>query len=464
MFIGRDKELAKLNQLYNSDKFEMAVIYGRRRIGKTTLINEFVKDKPTIYFTGVEANEKVNLENLSQSILEYDGSYTDNTPIFDSFENALKRVFALSENNRLVVVIDEYPYLYGAYKAISSILQNLIDKNKDSSKLFIILCGSSVSFMENQVLGYKSPLFGRRTAQIKIEQFEFSESRNFFSRYNNLDSAVIYGITGGIPLYMTKMDDRLSVEENIKRNFFDTSAYLYDEPTNLVKQECREPAQYNSIIQAIARGASRLSEIASKIGNDKTSVVSMYLKTLIEIGIVKKEFPYKESGTRKTIYSLSDTMFQFWYRFVPNHAALINKGQADLVYKLIKPQLPAFMGFVFEEICKQYLWHENIKGNLPIIFTDLGRWWGNDPIKKTETEIDIVASDENNNGILAECKWTNDKVDKSVLDDLFDQGRLFPYKSTHYYLFSKSGFTDGCIELSKQLGNVHLITFEEMYE
>ena len=318
--------------------------------------------------------------------------------------------------------------------------------------------------MENQVLGYKSPLFGRRTAQIKIEPFEFSESRNFFDRYNNLDAAVIYGITGGIPLYMTKMDDRLSVEENIKRNFLDTSAYLYDEPTNLVKQECREPAQYNSIIQAIARGASRLSDIASKIGNEKTSVVSMYLKTLIEIGIVKKEFPYKESSTRKTIYSLSDTMFQFWYRFVPNHAALINKGQADLVYELIKPQLPTFMGFVFEEICKQYLWQENIKGNLPIIFTDLGRWWGNDPFKKTETEIDIVASDENDTGILAECKWTNDKVDKSILDDLLDQGRLFQYKTIHYYLFSKSGFTDGCIELSKQLVNVHLVTFAEMYK
>lgn len=464
MFIGREKELIKLNQLYNSNKFEMTVIYGRRRIGKTTLINEFVKDKPTIYFTGVEVNEKVNLENFSQSIFEYEDNYTDSSPVFNSFDDAFRRIFKLAENQRVILIIDEYPYLYNAHKAISSILQKYIDQHKDNSKLFLILCGSSVSFMENQVLGYKSPLFGRRTSQMKVEQFEFSEARQFFKKYNKYDAALTYGITGGIPLYMTKIDDSLSVEENIKRNFLDSSAYLYDEPTNLVKQECREPAQYNSIIQAIAKGASRLSEISSKIGTEKTSVVSLYLKTLIEIGIVKKEYPYNDGSKRKTIYSLNDTMFRFWYRFVPSYTALINKDQADIAYKLIEPQLASFMGFVFEDICKQYLWQQNIEGKLPITFINLGRWWGNDPIRKSETEIDIVASDSSNGAILAECKWTNEPVSKSVLDDLINQGRLFNYKPIYYYVFSKSGFTKSVEELAEQLGNVYLISFDDMYK
>ena len=350
----RKRELNDLNQRYKNGKFEFAVIYGRRRVGKTTLINEFVKDKEVIFCTGIEGNEKENLEGLSKSIFSLSQDFTGTSSSFASFQEALETVFEISEKRRIVFVIDEYPYIAASYRAISSILQILIDRYKDTSKMFLILCGSSLSFMENQVLGYKSPLFGRRTCQYRIKPFNFFEIKDYYKNFSSTDLAVIYGITGGIPLYMSLMNDNLSVEENIKANFLLPNSYLFEEPTNLIKQECRDPAQYNSIIKAIATGASRMSEICSKTGLD-TGLAASYLNKLMAIGIVKKEMPFGTDSTRKTIYLLEDSMFRFWYRFIPDNLATINRGLTYLAYQRIAPQISSFLGSVFEEICKQYL-------------------------------------------------------------------------------------------------------------
>ncbi|SDN56261.1 ATP-binding protein [Acetanaerobacterium elongatum] len=460
MFVGRHSELQKLNDLYNSDKFEFAVIYGRRRVGKTTLINEFIKDKNTIFFTGLETNSKENLENFSQSITRL--QYGDNaSPVFPSFQAAFDAVYELSKQNRVVLVVDEYPYLAESYRGISSLLQVQIDEKYKNSKLFLILCGSSMSFMENQVLGYKSPLYGRRTAQFKIQPFSFFETKEYYSGFTSYDLATIYGITGGIPQYLAQMSDKLTVEDNIKKNFLDASAYLFEEPSNLLKQEVREPAYYNAIIKAIATGSTKNSEIAAKVSLE-TSACTGYLKNLISLGIVKKETPITEDSARKTIYVIEDNMFRFWYRFIPNNVSLIQNGMADRTYKKIETQIPDFMGKVFEDICKQWLWRENASGNLPIEFVELGRWWGNDPIRRQEAEIDILAFEDKNSAIFGECKWTNEKVDTIVLDTLIERSHLFHYKNNYLYLFAKTGFTSGCVEKSKSMHNVTLVTFDEM--
>ena len=177
MFIGRERELTALQNQYNSSKFEFTVIYGRRRVGKTAIINEFVKDKDVIYFTGVESNEKQNLENFSQSIMSYKSDLPQGSE-FTSFQDALEFVFKLAQEKRIVLVIDEYPYVAKASKSLASTLQLMIDKHKDASKLFLILCGSSMSYMEDHVLAYKAPLYGRRTAQLKVQPFEFSKIRS----------------------------------------------------------------------------------------------------------------------------------------------------------------------------------------------------------------------------------------------------------------------------------------------
>jgi len=460
MFIGRERELETLQKLYMSDKFEFAVIYGRRRVGKTALINQFINDKKYIYFTGVESNEKQNLENFSKSIIEYTSGIETETSFF-SFQIALEYVFKLSENQRMILVIDEYPYVARSSKSLASTLQLLIDKYKDKSKLMIILCGSSMSYMEDNVLAYKAPLYGRRTAQMKLLPFDFEDTCKYFRNWSDEDKALIYGIVGGTPQYLTQMNDKMTIEENIKNTFLNSTSFLFEEPINLLKQEVREPAIYTAIITAIATGCSRMSEISTKVGED-TNVCANYIKNLIMLGIVKKETPYGEKDSRKSIYSIEDNMFRFWYRFILENNSVIARGATDIAYKRIEPQLSDFMGKVFEEICKQYLWKLLLLEKSPVQFSSLGRWWGNDPIEKCQAEIDIVGEQNKEIALLGECKWTNEKVDLPILEKLLKRRRLFSYQKVHFYLFSKSGFTKGCIDKAEELGNDSLVTYKDI--
>ena len=462
MFIGREKELNALEKLYVSNKFEFVVIYGRRRVGKTALINKFLDDKKAIYFMGVESNTKQNLENFSKSIIEYDSGIETETS-FLSFQAALEYVFKLSQKERLILTIDEFPYVARSSKSLSSTLQLLIDKYKDSSKLMLILCGSSISYMEDHVLAYKAPLYGRRTAQMKIMPFDFEETCHYFKKFSNEEKALIYGIVGGTPQYLMQMDDTLSVEDNIKNTFLNPISFLYEEPINLLKQEVREPAIYTAIITAIAKGASRMSEISNQI-NENTNVCSAYIKTLMNLGIIQKETPYGEKASHKAIYSIEDNMFRFWYRFVLENNSIIARGATDLVYKRIEPKLSDYMGKIFEDICKQYLWKQLLTNKCPVEFTSLGRWWGNDPIEKCQTEIDIMGEQDKNTALFAECKWTNEKVNQSVLETLVKRSKLFSYKYIHLYLFSKSGFTQGCIGQANKMGNVTLVSYTDIAE
>ncbi len=461
MFIGREWELDSLNKLYQTDEFEFVVLYGRRRVGKTALINHFIADKPAIYFMGVESNAKQNLENFSASILEYFSGIRSTETSFLSFQAALDTVFQLSLNKRIILAIDEYSYVAKSSKSFASTLQFLIDKYRDNSKLMLILCGSSMSYMEDHVLAYKAPLYGRRTAQMKLPAFSFEETCRYFTHFTAEEKALAYGIVGGTPQYLLQMNDRISIEENIKNTYLNPTSSLFEEPINLLKQEVREPAIYTAIITAIATGASRMSEISTKVGED-TNVCSIYLKNLVSLGIVQKEIPYGEKVSKKSIYSIDDNMFRFWYRFVLENTSMIARGATDLVYKRIEPHLSDYMGKVFEEICKQYLWKLLLSGNSPVEFSSLGRWWGNDPIRKCQTEIDIMGEQDKSAALFAECKWTNEKVDLPVLETLNERSELFPYPKKHLFLFSKSGFTKGCTAKAKELGNVSLVTFDEI--
>ena len=440
MFFGRETELDKLEEMYRSGNFEFAVIYGRRRVGKTTLIREFVKDKKAVFFAASESTASDNLLSLSRCI----GGKSD-APVYRDYESSLTTLFDMAESERLIFVIDEFPYLAEAYRGISSQLQILIDHRKDTSKLFLILCGSSMSFMENQVLGYQSPLYGRRTAQFKISPFTFFDSLPFFNGFTDSDKAVLYGITGGVPEYLRKINIKKSVKENIIDLFLTSSGHLYEEPSNLIKQELREPSTYNVIIEAIAHGASRLNEIATRTGLEN-SKCGKYLTSLITLGLIRKEHPYGEKTGRRSIYRLDDQMFRFWYRFVFPNVSAVSAGLGAMVYENdIAPQLNAYMGLVFEDICKQWLFEQTKKDALPFFVSSIGRWWGNNPKLRQQEEIDIMAT-RNDYALFAECKWTNSDVGIDVCNDLKRKSEMFPYKTVYLYLFSKEDFTKSVYE------------------
>ena len=313
------------------------------------------------------------------------------------------------------------------------------------------------------MLGYESPLYGRRTGQYKIQALTYKEMTVFNPDLTNENQALIYGITGGIPHYINKLDVEGDVDAALKENLFNTSSYLYEEPENLLKQELREPAVYNSVIAAIAGGASKANEIATKVGLE-SAFCAKYLKVLLDLGILKKETPITEKAGRKTVYAIGDNFFRFWYRFVPQNASAITAGRTDKIYDgVIKRHFSDYMGLVYEQMCKEYLFL--YAEDLPIILSDIGQWWGNDAKEKKEVQIDIVGTPvEGKEYIIGSCKYRNEPIGTDELEllkhyaDVFGKGEKY-----HYYIFSKSGFTKGLQALGDK-GEVKLITLQDMYE
>ena len=470
MFLCRELELLKLKNKYQSNDLECVVIYGRRRVGKTALINEFVKDKANIYFSALNSNAQDNLESLSKSIYNYKEKNINNPPIYASFDDAFSEITALAKDKRLIFVIDELPYLVNSDKSILSRLQHLLDHDWSSTKLFIILCGSSLSYMEKDVLSEKSPLFGRRTMQLHIKPLSYLDTSRFNSKLSNEDNALIYGITGGVPHYINKLSVNSSIKEALINNFFDTSSYLFEEPINLLKQELREPTIYNSIITAIANGNAKLSNI-SNATHLETSTCNKYITTLINLGIIKKVVPVIDKSRKKIQYRITDNFYRFWYRFVPKNMTAISSNTIEKIYNsVIDSYLSDYMGLVFEDICKDYLLRYS--DNLPINIVEIGEWWGNNPKTRKEVQLDIVAIDtkennkqSNNRYIIGSCKYTNEKVDLDELNLIKEYSSIITKQNDkrYYYLFSKAGFTKELIDYAKKDKDVVLITLNDLY-
>lgn len=464
MFVGRQKELAKLERMYAGDRMEMAVVYGRRRVGKTTLIAEFCKDKPTVFFASLQMSAAQNLEALSAAIHAAEPGHSAVSPSFSSFADAFTRIAELAKDRRLVVVIDEYPYLAKAEPGISSLLQNFLDHTFKSTRLFLILCGSSMSFMEKQVLGYQSPLYGRRTAQFKVLPFDYYDTAAWFAGYSPAEKALMYGVTGGVPMYLEQMSPRCSVRENLLDNLFDRNAMLFEEPGNLLKQELREPERYNSIISAVAAGKSKLSEIAGAVGQE-TGVCSKYIDSLIELGILRREVPVTEPNSRRPLYQICDPFFKFWYTFVPRSMAAIAAGRMEEVYDMaVEPRLNDYMGLVFEQMCRDFLLLRD--KNAPFVPAAAGQWWGGNPKTKKQAQIDVVApSFDGTQVIVGSCKFRNEPVGTGEYELMREYAdAMGGFDERLYYFFAKGGFSDGMHQLAaQQPGRVRLIGLEDMY-
>ncbi len=327
----------------------------------------------------------------------------------------------------------------------------------------LVLCGSSVSFMLNEVLGYSSPLYGRRTANMELKPLTYLQAANFYKNYSNVDKITAYCILGGIPYYLKVFNDNISIKENIEKNIFNDVGLLNEEPQLLLKQEFREPTIYNSIIEAIATGSSKFNEIASKI-NEETSKCSSYIKNLQEVRIVTKQIPYGENlNSKKSIYVLSDFYFRFWYKYVFSNASILSLIGAKEYTDKIFNEISSVLGVAFETVCLQYLVLLARNGKLPFIPNGLSKWWRNNPLKKKQDDIDIMGI-KDNKGIFCECKFKNEIFDLSEFNDLIYASNIFSnITEKYYYIFVKSGYSKTVIEESKNY-NVKLLTIDDLFD
>ena len=473
MFVGREKELKSLESVFEKDGFGMTVIYGRRRIGKSTLIKEFVKDKRVIFYTATKVGPERNLELFTKQVLDViDPAISEAT--FPTIESVLDLISDRIEDGdrKIILVIDELPYWAEKDEALLSILQKYIDTMWLQKNMMIILCGSTLSFMEKKVLSEKSPIFGRRDSQIKLEAFNYKDSSLFVPKYSAEEKAICYGVTGGVAKYLALFDPKKSLDENIIKLFFNPDGYLFDETKNLLTQEFADITLVNNIIEQVASGENSLNNIASKV-HEKDTTVLYSLEKLIDVGLVeKKKCITEEKNKKKTQYVMKDNMFSFWYRFIPKAVSVIEMGQGQKYYeKIVKPQIHSFMGSVFEEMCRYYTLEQGIMGTFGSFITETGTWWGTEQMtdddgKKYQqsADIDIVGiSSVDKTAVCGECKFKNEKIDKEIYETLVRRSRLLSgnYIVTKYLLFSLRGFSKWFDKADKS--NLRLFTVQDLY-
>jgi len=480
MFIGREAELAFLQSKYEEKGGQLIVLYGRRRVGKTETLREFCKDKPHVFYSCTQSTDKVQLAKFSGRLLKEDIPAKKYISEFADWESAVRSVLDLPYGDRKkMLIIDEFPYMCKGNKSIPSILQNLWDAELKDQNVMIVLCGSAMSFIEKELLAEKNPLYGRPTGIYKMTAMGFYDAIKFFPNYSDEDKVLCYAILGGIPHYLRQFNPELSVAENIKRNILTKGCVLYSEVDFLLHQELRETPIYNSIIEAVALNNTKLNDISTKALIDDTSKTSVYLKNLIELGIVEREFSVdvkarEKANANRGTYRLTDNFFRFWYAFGFTNYSQLEDGDVDGVYDyVIAPALDHFASYAFEDVCKEFVREMQKKNALPFRYSRMGKWTGKTTIydkdapngtRVGETEIDLLAIDRGETAYLVgECKYKGEAFTYGEYHKT--RVKLSPLKEKnvfYYALFSKSGFEEKVIAEAKVNSNVQLFELPQI--
>ena len=462
MFVGRERELAKLERHAEKGTFQMAVVYGRRRIGKTALVSEFARSKRALFFTALEQGDADNLRDLADAASEFFGMRV----MFESWKDALAYIAERAEEAPFVFVFDEFPYAAKRHPALPSELQAIIDRRMKQTSLFLILCGSNQGFMESEVLGRKSPLYGRRTLQIKLGPLGYLEASRMLDGLGPQEAFRAYACFGGVPYYLEQVSVHADLRENLRDQFFDAAGFLYGEPQMLLRQELSEPASYNSILRAIAGGATKQKEIADRVGMESTSV-SKYLSTLIDLGVIERVCPFGENPatSRKGLYRIREASFAFWYRFVMPRTSMIEEGLGDLaVESLADEVLNAYMGPRFELVCADWLRAQALDHGLPFAATGIGSWWGTDPVRRERTDIDVLAADEGSGLLIGECKYRNEFDETAAIEGLMGKRFLVRGReASWFYLFSRYPVGESTRRKYEGRDDVRLVALDDLW-
>ena len=462
MIIARNKEMNKIYELASSKNFEFLVMYGRRRVGKTELLKELSRNKKTIFYAAQEKNDKLNLDEFIKVLKVYFNEKNDF--VFDNWKSAFEYfVEKVSKiKAKTILIIDEFPYIANENPTIKSILQNIIDHKLKSLNVLLILCGSSISSMEEGVLGKKSPLYGRATAKMEVKPLGYIDSFKFMGDYLPEEKFIAYGILGGIPYYLNEFDYKKSIYKNIENKIVNDFSMLYDEPQTLLRMELREPAIYNSILEAIASGKNKINEI-SRVINEENYKCSKYINTLRNIHLINRITPCGDKETSKnSLYEISDNYINFWFKYLFKNKNYYELLSAEAATKEIMSDINNYMGRVFEKISLEYMIEMAKNHNLPFIPAYYGKWWGGNSKTKKQDDVDVLMlSKDKKQGIFCECKYRKEKFDLKELIDLETAAESFDYvKDKYFYLISKGGFTKSVIESESK--NIKLITLDDM--
>ena len=460
-FFDRESEMETLQNEYNRNGSSLVIMYGRRRVGKTTLISQFIKHKKALFFLASEESEVQNRNAFKDKAADFIENELLKNADIKNWEVIFKTIADTSFNSKPVIVIDEFQYIGKSDPAFPSIFQRIWEETLKDKPVMVILCGSLISMMKSQTLSYNSPLYGRRTAQIRLKQIPFRYYQEFFPGKNRRELIEMYSVTGGVPKYIELFSETDDIYKSIQRCVLNRSGYLYDEPHFLLQQEVTEIGSYFSIIKAIAAGNSKLSAISTVL-EIKSTGLTKYLKTLIDLDILEREVPVTEENpekSKKGLYRIKDNYIRFWFTFVYPNMSFIESGNSRIVMnKIRKGLISGHTAFVYEDVCRERMWDLNAEDCWPFHFSKIGRWWDG------KNEIDIAAIDpEEKNLILGECKFWQEPVGINIFRELEQKSGSVDWQKQNrhvwFVLFSSAGFTEELKELAAERDD--LLLFDE---
>ena len=460
-FVNRNQERKFLQSEFNKKDSSMIIIYGRRRIGKTSLLSEFIKDKDALFFLATEESETENRNAFTKKVAEYTKNELLANSKVEDWDTLFSYLSSYQPEERKLIIIDEFQYIGKSNPAFVSRMQRIWDTILKNSNVMLVLCGSLVNMMYDQTLSYNSPLYGRRTGQLKMKQIAFKYYHEFYN--NELSEKQLienYAVTGGVPKYIESFKHCTDIYDAIENCVMSKESYLYEEPNFLLEKEVQDIGSYFSIIKTIASGKERASEISSAL-EIKATNLPKYLNVLIDLDILEREVPVTEKNPEKSkmgLYKIKDNYIKFWFKFIYPYKALIETDHTDFVIDKIKKGFIAnHTAFVYEDICrKEYMNDLIVKNVWDFIPQKVGRWWD-----RKDTEIDIVALDEESGNIIfGECKYTNSPMDIDVYYDLLEKTKKVDWnrseRNEYFVFFSINGYTDKLQRLAEDKRNIYL--------
>lgn len=456
-FYGCESQRRSLHNMIDRRGHQVSLIYGRKRIGKSELIKQVLRESPvkSIYYECKQTTEPNNMDNLAVLISE---CFHFPKPSFSSLEELLNDLFQHAEGEPLILVLDEYPYLRETTVGLDSILQSLIDKYRDSSELKLILCGSYVYIMKS-LLESQNPLYGRVDLTIDLKQMDYYESAMFYPSFSNEDKVRLYSVFGGIPYYNKLIDERLSVKENIIELIASPGARLENEVEMYLRSEIAKINNVNEVFEALAKGFSKFHDLLSQSHVSSGPTLIDVLKRLIKMEVVQKEAPINdEKNKRKSGYHIIDNLSLFYYRYIYRFSSQLSIMDPEVFYaRYIEHDFETdYVPHLFESICKQYLIRQNRLGKLAIPFEKIGKYYYDDPITRTNGEFDIVTQDPEGY-IFYEAKFRKAPLTQSMIEQEIEQVKAARLDCYRYGFFSRSGFE------SKPSDDMIFITLDDLY-